>query len=364
VKGFDGACTDFEGWTDNWNSECAIYYTAGYCADGGIVSTTKTKADMATWGTPPPYDACCVCGGGNTPAEHVGFQEASWWNPELWRDLDASTPRVACNPAKCSNPAACNIPNCTLVDHDEFYFGSSNNRYADTTICTTSSKQTGTASDDCVPSSMRKPWPSTVSLSDNEGSACRAAFGKPDLPTGCGQGGSDNCQMWFPAVVMPATRMAFCDTSVYVTGYLFTTPGREAFPQSESWPASAREWLHGKQVFSNVLSAGWTTSTRVYYAWPFTTWALADGTSTKNVGLFVYKRSLCKMNSSTGAYDCYSTQSSHCFTTTEDFAVASYPSTVGSSQLTTFANDLSKERCTPELEAKISPYTTAFVAAQ
>ena len=160
---------------------------------------------------------------------------------------------------------------------------------------------------------------------------------------------------------MPATRMAFCDANFYVTNFYFTVPALEK-QSSDMWPPTAQDWLWGKRMF--VYTGGWTVTTRSYYAWPFTEWTVASGISTKNVGLFIWSRNLCKLNNSTGASDCWSVKNTRCFQTTQPFANAAYPSKVGTTQLTIFADDQSKKPCGTALEAKIAPHIAAFIASQ
>merc|ERR1712093_408870 len=97
---------------------------------------------------------------------HAGYVDADWWNTSLWRQLEASTPRVSCNPAKCANPPECNIPNCILVDFHAWNRDHTNGMKS--LHCDTYAKQTGVTSNDCVPSSMRKPWPSSSELTETE----------------------------------------------------------------------------------------------------------------------------------------------------------------------------------------------------
>ena len=38
---------------------------------------------------------------------------------------------------------------------------------------------------------------------------------------------------------------------------------------------------------------GWIVTTRGFWAFPFESFTLVDGTSTKNIGIFVFKRAVC-----------------------------------------------------------------------
>ena len=68
-------CADRPSWKDKFGSDCNIYIAHGRCKDGTITDK-QTKAEMAAWGSPPPYEACCACGGGTRVECGPGFVEA------------------------------------------------------------------------------------------------------------------------------------------------------------------------------------------------------------------------------------------------------------------------------------------------
>ena len=74
-----GACTDQPRWKDKWGGDCDIYVAHGRCKDGAITSK-QTKAQMASWGSPPPYEACCACGGGTRVAGAANTSTVVSWD--------------------------------------------------------------------------------------------------------------------------------------------------------------------------------------------------------------------------------------------------------------------------------------------
>ena len=65
-------CADVDGWLDIFGSPCATYVKHGHCVDG-LMAEGRTREEVASWGTPPAYDACCACGGGSS-----GTAKSAW----------------------------------------------------------------------------------------------------------------------------------------------------------------------------------------------------------------------------------------------------------------------------------------------
>jgi len=315
---------------------------------------------------------------------HVGFDEPSWtWNVSLWRSLGAQTPSVDCNPAKCANPSACGIPNCTLVSMEQLDVGQIANR-AD---CSTTEGQVGTGSTDCLKSvpttkflrlnqsphgveavsaNFRKPWPTSLELNATEDEACRTAMGWHMEGVKIWNGiGADQVYIGsysYTWSLHPASRLAFCQYNSYTTMYTSISPQLHPTQNPESF--QVRRFIDGDPGVFN-FTAGWSVSTRGYWAWPFAVFSLSDEdkTSTTNIGIFVFKRSVCKANKLTGSSNCYSMKNAQCYTSNVDFADTEYPSQVGTSQLEAFYAS-TKTLCTPALNAKVMKDISAFVASQ
>ena len=67
------ACTDFRGWMDSYNYQCAHYEDNEYCTSDGQPGAGWEShwGDIADWKVDGGVDAtkaCCVCGGGNRGA--------------------------------------------------------------------------------------------------------------------------------------------------------------------------------------------------------------------------------------------------------------------------------------------------------
>lgn len=369
-------CADASSWGCNYISWCEAYkycYLHQDCTNldsSGYYNAYQYSAPVTPAPTPPTPSPTTRAPTLPTPAPtkvpHIGFADTSWWNMTLWRALGSQTPRVDCNPARCSNPTECGIPNCTLVEWSLFY-----DRNTQSDVCDTVAKQTGTGANDCVPASMRHDWPTndTVPGYLPEGTVCRGALGVADSIQRRRRGSTNN-QLMNTVHFQPATRMVFCSpTGVYINTYTVVAPElKAANTGSAAYHApglTAYNWILGNKIF-DVEEGGWKVSERAYFAWAFAHFAVEDGTSTRNVGHYITKRSLCKQDAS-GAFDCYSIMSAQCFTTNTDFATTSYASQVGTTQLTSLKSQVqtgSATRCTLVLEAKVKTAVEAFLAAQ
>merc|ERR1712182_82146 len=100
----------------------------------------------------------------------------------------------------------------------------------------------------------------------------------------------------------------------------------------------------------------WSITTRGFWAFPFAAWKLDDGTSTKNIVLFMFKRAVCK-TTGRGQEECYSSKTCECFTTSRPYTSKEYPSAVGTGDFNQAKSMLfaGKARgCTTALLTKIS----------
>ena len=156
----------------------------------------------------------------------VGFEDADYWNVDLWYKLSASN--ISCNPARCANPAICAIPNCTLVEFDLFYWPSKRYNKVD---CDTKSKQMST----CV--SKTYAWPVSVGLADSEDKACRAVLGRSD---------TGRNQILFGWYLHPAAQTIFCQANDYVSGYVTALPDL----QSPAKKLTNGAWVIARQPFA------------------------------------------------------------------------------------------------------------------
>ena len=282
------------------------------------------------------HSPLCYCAGEAPPkVSHSGFENVSWWNITLWRDLQAQSPSVDCNPAHCGNPDVCQIPNCTLV------IGDLSKRF--TYQCDTVAKQKGTGTSDCIPQSYRHAWPGTT---DEE--ACSQLMK-------CKEGQA------FTSSFQPATRLAFCacpSGSSYYTTFTFMIPN-DAMEYK-------KDFYHWAFLGSNGFSynGGWSLSERQYWAWPFDNFALTGVESTRNIGVFIKKRALCKRDPITGTNRCYNMKFAKCYKTKTDFATAEWPSQVSSTHVHRLLQDATKTECVASLLKKVLPSLQRFISAQ
>jgi len=268
---------------------------------------------------------------------HVGFENAEYWNEDLWTRLSASG--VNCNPAKCANPAVCAIPNCTLVDFHKWYWGVRRwNRFD----CDTSAKQMST----CIPRRMKHAWPASVGLDDGEDEACRVALGKRDTRMG---------QILFTWYLHPATRTVFCQSNYYVNFYVIAAPSEQP---KKKMKMNNYDWIFMNPGFRNA--GDWMVSVRGFFAFPFGTWKLGNEQSTRNIVLFIFKRSVCKGSK------CFNTKDAKCFETRKNFTRKRYPSAVSSSELRTAQRQIKRGRskkCSKATLKYAMPTIEKFVAA-
>jgi len=265
-----------------------------------------------------------------------------------------------------------------------------------TTDCRTAEDQLGTGDIDCLKtwstkflrlnevandrdfiSSHRKPWPTSMGPDATEDEACRTAMGW-DLEgvkiwTGWVADGESyyadavyTGSYSYPWNLHPASRVAFCQYNSYVTTYTAIAPQLHPNGDPAYSPAyfPVKSFIYGDPgVFD--LTAGWSVSTRGYWAWPFTVFSLSDEdrTSTRNIGVFVFKRSVTKSDKLTGGSDGYNVKNVQCYTSDVDFADTDYPSQVGTSQLNAFLAS-TKTLCTDALHAKVVNDISAFIASQ
>merc|ERR1712086_949690 len=276
---------------------------------------------------------------------HVGFENAEYWNEDLWTRLSASG--VNCNPAKCTNPAVCAIPNCTLVDFDQFYWDS--NRYKGFD-CDSRAKQMST----CIPRRMQHARPASVGPADGEDQACRVALGKEDKEdTRIGQ-------ILFTWNLHPATRTVFCQSDYYLNSYVFSAPSEKLRGSKKRKKMSNYDWIYMNPGFRNAGDL--MVSTRGFFAFPFPQrwWKLENGQSTRNIVLFIFKRSVCKGSK------CFATKGAKCFETRRPFTSRKYPCLMSSSELKNAAGQINSGRskkCSKATLKYAMPSIEKFVAA-
>ena len=101
---------------------------------------------------------------------------------------------------------------------------------------------------------------------------------------------------------------------------------------------------------------------RSFLAWPFSTWQLDDGTSTKDIIIHVYKRAVCrpKIGSQAGGQECYSTKFVRCLKLTSHVMTAQYPSYVGSAELEQ-ARSRIDAFCSDSLQQKVGEQITGYM---
>ena len=254
-----------------------------------------------------------------------------------------------------------------------------------TTDCRTAEDQLGTGDIDCLKtwstkflglnevandrdfvSSHRKPWPTSMGPDATEDEACRTAMGWDLEGVKIWNGVVYTGSYSYPWNLHPASRVAFCQYNSYVTTYTDIAPQLHPNGDPAYSPAHfpVKSFIYGDPgVFD--LTAGWSVSTRGYWAWPFTVFSLSDEdrTSTRNIGVFVFKRSVQKSDKLTGGLDGYNVKNVQCYTSDVDFADTDYPSQVGTSQLNAFLAS-TKTLCTDALHAKVANDISAFIASQ
>ena len=77
----------------------------------------------------------------------------------------------------------------------------------------------------------------------------------------------------------------FCQANYYTTGFTFFVPRGYAHPNNLR--TSNQDYVYAGRAFANP--GQWKGAYRGFYAYPFTSYTLEDGTSTKNIVLFVFK---------------------------------------------------------------------------
>ena len=155
----------------------------------------------------------------------------------------------------------------------------------------------------------------------------------------------------------PASRMAFCHVNYYTTGYSGMRPAmfHVTSPSLSAWRDAPRNW---------ETRGNWSVTTRGFFAFPFDTFTLDDGTSTKDILLFVFKRAVCKTDLTRNENVCYNIKVASCFQTSSHYTNKTYPSQTGTSEFNAaIAQGIASwTRCGSTLLSKISSYISKYVA--
>ena len=239
---------------------------------------------------------------------HAGLADVTWFQPDQWSIIEIkSRGRKKCSPARCWNPSECGIPDCTLVDFGKSW------TYRKTFRCDTHRKQHDTSGRGCVPEKDRVHWPKGET---NEVRACQTAFKRSN---------TGKWQLYSGWYLQPATRMVFCHGNYYTTAYSEFSPRFHAAPN----PTDNQGWMT-MDPFAFKNDGGWRMSQRGMFGFPFTSWEV-NNVKTRNIIIFVGKRSLCKPYK--GLQRCFAEKFALCWITHKEYVNVQYPSTVGSREL-------------------------------